>query len=256
MREPIKHLQDLGTTITKICEVSGAAGVSIGVIHEGRKYTKGYGFRDVEKKFTPDEDTVYHLASLTKSFTAAAIGILAEEGYLRWNDPIINALPDFHHNDLTIAKKATILDFLSHRTGLATKNALWVQDGAELLLKPEDLYSTVSYLEVVQDLGATWLYNNWGYNLGAEIIEKISNITWGSFLSERIFPPLGLEHTTTEEHIDSENVAKGYLASPDGRPYPIESPRISAGTIMQGANGIKSTVKDLLKYYSAVLSAS
>lgn len=77
----------------------------------------------------------------------------------------------------SIQKEATILDFLAHRTGLATKNALWAQDGNELLFQLDDLNPIMSYLEVVHPLRSTWLYNNWGYNLAAEVIENTSSMT-------------------------------------------------------------------------------
>lgn len=236
--------------------MSGAAGVSIGFLHLGEIiHTAGYGFRDIEQKLPPDENTIFHLASLSKSFTAAAIGILVEEKRFDWNQPVSEILSDFNHRESSIQKEATILDFPAHRTGLASKNALWLQDGNDLLFQPDDLNRTMSYLEVVHPLRSTWLYNNWGYNLAAEIIENTSNMTWAKFLSDRIFAPLGRTNTFTDRDPPSDNIAKGYLASPEGQPFLVDSPIISAGTIMQGANGAKSTVKDLLKYYKAVISA-
>ena len=113
----------------------------------------------------------------------------------------------------------------------------------------------MSYLEVVHPLRSTWLYNNWGYNLAADVIEKTSNMTWASFLSDRIFAPLQLTNTSTDLNPPFDNIAKGYLASPEGPPFLVESPLISGGTIKQGANGVKSTVKDLLTYYKAMISA-
>lgn len=256
MKDTLKSLQELGATISKILDVSCAAGASIGVLHHNEViHTAGYGFRDIERKLPPDENTIYHLASLSKSFTAAAVGILVDEKRIAWNQPVSEILPGFNHREPSIQRQATVLDFLSHRTGLATKNALWSQDGTDLLLQPHDLYQTMSYLEAVHPLRSGWLYNNWGYNLAAEIIEKTSNTTWASFLRDRIFAPLKLANTFTEPDPPSDNLAIGYLASPNGQPFPIDSPKISAGTIMQGANGVKSTVTDLLTYYQAVVRA-
>ena len=210
----------------------------------------------MENKLVPDENTVYHVASLTKSFTAAAAAMLVKEDLMSWDNPVVNILPDFRHLDHTIQTEATILDFLSHRTGLTSKDSLWSQNGADLLLKPNDLYSTISYQEVVHPFRSSWLYNNLGYNLAAERIEKVSGRTWAGFLSERILRPLGLEGTTTERYPNPANLAKGYMSSANGLRHLIESPRISDGTLMQGAIGIKSTVKDLLTYYNSFLLAA
>ena len=122
MKDTISRLGKLGASIWEICKVSGAAGVSIGILHHNEiVHTAGYGFRDIEQKFPTDENTIYHVASLSKSFTAAAIGILIDEKRFGWDQPVSEVLPDFTHIEPSIQKGATILDFLAHRTGLASK---------------------------------------------------------------------------------------------------------------------------------------
>ena len=258
MKDVIQRLQNLKPELSKIIQVSGAAGASIGVLHHGEIiHTAGLGFRDVEQQFPPDENTVYHLASLSKSFTAAAIGILIEnENFFDWNTPVSKILPDFHHHIPSIQDEVTVLDFLSHRTGLAGPNAYWDQDRAEMILQLRDLYSIVSSLEEVHPLRAKWLYNNWGYNVAAEIIEKSSKMTWGDYLAEKLFTPLGLTDTTTESQLSSENFAKGYSVLSDGSPCLVASPTVANGVIMQGAAGVKGNVKDLLQYCKAFLHAA
>ncbi|MCJ1398273.1 hypothetical protein MMC11_001470 [Xylographa trunciseda] len=73
-------------------------GASIGVLHEDKViYKHNYGYRDVEAQIAPDDRTIFHIASLSKSFTAAGIGILVEEAKMSWNTPIREILPDFKH---------------------------------------------------------------------------------------------------------------------------------------------------------------
>ena len=257
MEDLARRLQGLGPTISNICELSGATGASIGVLHQDQSYITSFGFRDFGSHITSNENAVYHLASLSKSFTAAAISILVDEKRLDWNEPLSKILPGFRHKDPSIQKEATLLDFLCHRTGLASKDALWAQDGSDLLLQKSDLYATLSYLETVHPLRSTWLYNNFGYSLAVEVVEKVSGMTWAAFLSEKIFKPLGLKNTFTELEPPSNNLAKGHvMISSQSEPYQMKSPKVAAGTIMQGANGVKSTVKDLLTYYKAIIDAS
>ncbi|KAK0661641.1 beta-lactamase/transpeptidase-like protein, partial [Cercophora samala] len=123
------------------------------------------GYRDIAAKPAPNEHTVYHLASLSKSFTAAAIGVLVADGELSFDDPMCDILPGFLHANEAISSQSTLLDFLSPRTGLASKNSLWQQDGHELLLTAEDTLPMVSYLDVVHLLGEQWTYNNFCYSI-------------------------------------------------------------------------------------------
>ncbi|KAJ5714324.1 uncharacterized protein N7483_011505 [Penicillium malachiteum] len=237
----LQCLQELRPTITEVLNISGAAGASIGVIQGNEVYTAAFGNRDLLSGLEPDENTIYHLASLSKSFTAAGIGILVDDNKLSW--------------DQKIQKESTVMDFLSHRTGLATKNALWKQDGPELLLEQGDTIALTSYLEVVEPFRSKWLYNNWGYDIGSHITEQASQMSWGSFLRERILTPLGLNNTHTSVDVPDENYARGYMPDLYGRLTDVGRPMIGEGTVQQGSNGVKSTVSDLLKYYKAILGA-
>lgn len=72
MKSVLVGLQVLGSVIPEICQISGTPSTSIGVLHGGKLiYTRNYGYRDVDAKFPPDVNTIFHIASLTNSFTAA-----------------------------------------------------------------------------------------------------------------------------------------------------------------------------------------
>lgn len=253
------RLHKLGPQISEILTVSGAAGASIGIIEglTGERHLGSFGYRDIEQQLVPDEHTIYHIASLSKSFTATSIALLVADGKIAFEDRMCDVLPGFHHFNDAVCTESTVLDFLSHRTGLATKNSLWQQDGHELLLLQEDTLPIVSYLEVVEPLGSKWIYNNWGYDILANVIAAASGFTWGEVVSERILEPLGLKETTTDlRPPEKKNWAQGYMPGLlDGELTNVGRPVISAGTVQQGANGVKSTVHDLLLYYSAILEA-
>ena len=112
---------------------------------------------------------------------------------------------------------------------------------------------TVSYLEVVEPLGSKWIYSNWNYDVGSEIIEKISGMLYAAFLSEKILKPLDLDSTYLSREVPEANWACGYMPAPDRQFTDVGRPVISDGSLMQGADAIKTNVKDLLKYYKAVL---
>ncbi|KAL9103693.1 MAG: hypothetical protein Q9163_001287 [Psora crenata] len=257
MRGVVDRLKALSPVIAEICRISGTPGASIGVLHDGEIiFTHNYGFRDVEAKIPPDEHTIYHIASLSKSFTAASMGILVEEGKMAWDTPVHKILPDFKQINATVNDKATMLDFMSHRTGLAPKNMLWLSEYAGVDLQRNETLMMVSYLEHVFDFRTQWLYSNWGYAVADLIIQRLSGQSWGSFLTERILKPLGLNRTITEHSPKIQNVAKAYMTLTDGTPYHLPRPSVEDGVIMEGAVGVQSSVVDLLGYAQKLMDTA
>ena len=254
MSELLARLESLSPLINDICRVSGTPGVSIGVLHNKQVvYTKGFGFRDVEKKLSADENTIYYLASLTKAFTAACVGVLVERKKLSWTTPIHKILPSFQHFDPVIREDANVVDWLSHKTGLAPKNAMWCQEFGHYSMLRKDVIPTTNYLEKIYDFRTRWLYNNWGYALADEVIQKLSGQSWGSFLKESIFDPLGMHRTITDHSSKLDNIAEAYMAFGDGTPYHLPRPFPEDGKIMEGAVAVQSNVRDLLVFYKEIM---
>ena len=257
MEEVLKRLQALVPTISEICRISGTPGASIGVLYKDSViFTHNHGYRDVKAQLIPDENTIYYLGSLTKSFTAAGLGILVDENKLSWDSRVRDILPDFRQVNQNVEDQATIADFLSHRTGLAPKSTLWLAERAGLAFKSNETLNVVSYLETIHELRSQWLYNNWGYALAGLIVEKLSGEGWGDFLARRIFEPLGLSRTRTRHDTNQENVAQAYMALSDGSPLNLPRPRVENGTIMEGAAGLQSSVGDLLKYSQILMKTA
>ncbi|KAL8657088.1 MAG: hypothetical protein Q9226_002263 [Calogaya cf. arnoldii] len=255
--DPLAHrLKSLRPTIDEICRISGTPGVSLGVLHKNEViHIDNFGYRDVEEKKAPDQDTLYFVASLSNLFTAAGIGILVDEGKLHWDTPVSSILPEFDHPDEIIKNKAGIVDFLSHRSGLAAKTQMWYLEYGRPALSRRETMRFSSYLEVVHVFQQRWLYNNWAYGLADEVTEKVSGKSWDTFLRERIFDPLGMKGTTTKVDPNKENVASAYMALSDGTPYRLPRPRQGDGMLAAGAAGVQSNVRDLLTFYKNVMQA-
>ncbi|KAL8854474.1 MAG: hypothetical protein Q9221_000745 [Calogaya cf. arnoldii] len=100
-----------------------------------------------------------------------------------------------------------------------------------------------------------FLYNNWGYGLATEIIEKVSGLDFGTFARKSIFEPLSMKHTTIDVP-DDELLARCYMARDDGTPCLIPPPPQTSKTALAGAGGCKSSIRDLLLFYRALLLAS
>ncbi|KAK0648954.1 putative D-aminoacylase [Cercophora newfieldiana] len=252
---PADKIKALGPTIQEICNICGVAGVSIGVVQRGSViYSESFGFRDVENRIKGNADTVYYLGSLTKGFTAEAIGILVEEGKLEWTTPVTNVVPEFFPKDLTIHNQASMVDLLSHRTGLERADALWAQSNNNILLNREQGLRTINQLRAVTPFRGEYRYNNWGYEIAGRVIENLTGGSYSDFLNNKIFKPLGMSRTfnNDSECHGADNVAKGYMTYDDGTPCPVPRPYMAEGTLMNPAGGIQSSVNDLLKYYATL----
>ncbi|QRD04554.1 hypothetical protein JI435_104950, partial [Parastagonospora nodorum SN15] len=198
-------LQDLSPSIAKILEIAGAAGASIGIVHQNETvHLPNFGHRDITTRLAPDENTQHHVASLSKSFTAAVLGILVHDQKLGFDQPVFSILKTFTNPDPAVHDRATVLEFLSHCTGFATKQS--------------------------------YNYNNGGYNVATSLIEEVSGQSWGSFVTDSILKPLELDRTFVGVAVPEENYAHRYMPAPDETLTDVGRPTIANGTVKQGAD--------------------
>src|SRR5260221_10444008 len=111
-------------TALKTWQVPGTA---IVIVQPNRvRFLKGYGRRELDKDSPVTGNTIFPLASCTKSFTTVALAMLVDEGKLAWDDPVRKHLPDFHISDPHADALVTVRDLLSHRIGVGGPALLWV----------------------------------------------------------------------------------------------------------------------------------
>src|SRR6267378_5020585 len=137
--------------------------------------SKGYGMADYELSVPNTPQTRFHLASLTKSFTAAAIMILQEQGKLSVEDPLKKFVPDYPNGD-----KITIHHLLTHRSGIPNVNN-FPEYGSKSLsrMSLDEIIRMFKDKPLEFEPGARYRYSNSNYNLLAFIIEKTSGKSYG-----------------------------------------------------------------------------
>ena len=252
----IERLEKTRPLIPKICEESRSSGLSLGVLHQGHTvYKDHFGYRDVESGKSPDANTLYNINSMTKALTAAAMGILVEEGMAQWNMPVQKVLPSFGDGHGEIGKVIAIADLLSHHSRIASPDTFFFQDNNELLLEKHDTIRAFNYGKQRGGFRDSYIYNNFGYAVIALLIENLSGLEFGAFLKYRIFDQLDLVRTTTDDISNDENAARCYCVLKDHSLCRIPGPRVGTGSLLQGAAGVKSTVDDLLNLYRAYFEA-
>jgi CubicO group peptidase (beta-lactamase class C family) len=169
-------------------------GMAVSLVKDGAAVmAKGYGVRVAGKPDAVDGDTLYSIGSCTKSFTAAALGILVDEGKLTWDDPVIKHLPDFAVADPWLTERITVRDALAHRLGLKRATPLYIS----LNFSQRELVQKMRDYETAAPFRSDFVYDNAQYTLAGALVEAISGMPWSQFVQTRIFDPLGMTRSRT-----------------------------------------------------------
>lgn len=167
-----------------------APGLAVVVIKDKEIiYSKGVGYRDVDKKLEMTTSTIHPIASCTKSFTSTAIAMLVDEGKLEWDTPIREFIPQFKMKDPVATNQITIVDMLSHRTGLPRHDFVWINDEFTY----DQVLERLPHLDSSKDIRTSFQYCNLMYLAVSVIVEELSGMSYNDFISKRIFKPLGMK---------------------------------------------------------------
>ena len=201
---------------------------------------RGYGVRRLGRPERVDGQTIFDIASLTKSFTAAGAAVLVDAGQLQWDDRVRDKLPTVSFSDSCIEQAVTLRDLLSHRTGLESANSLFSffhYDRAELLHR-------VRFLPVERPFRTSMLYSNILYTVAGELTGAVAGTTWAELIRHRVIEPAGLKRTTVETRPTDPNVA-----SPHALIGGVQEPIPSADFTMIGpAASIYTNAEDLARW--------
>src|SRR5580704_1859574 len=220
-------------------EIPGAA---IAVVKDGRVVVvRGYGVRELGKSDLVDGNTIFDAASLTKSFTAAAVGNLVDEGHMEWDDPVRRYLPTLEFPDPYLSANVTIRDLLCHRTGVRATNSAWYFTGVTRSQLPE----LVKNMQLAAPFRTRLVYSNIGYTLAGLAAAAAAGKSWEELITQRLLIPLGMTRSTVDfaSAPTMGNVASGHaLISGVQRVTPRETtPRITTAP----AGAIQSSAYDL-----------
>ena len=225
-------------------EIPGGAVV---IVKDGRVLLqKGFGVKERGKPDKVDEQTIFRLGSVSKGFTSVLAGVLAEEGALRWDQPVTHYLNEFILNDPEQTDLVQIRHLLSHTTGLprhAYTNL--VEDGLSLDL----IIPRFESVPLISRVGTQHSYQNAAYSIIEKILETQTNTGFNMLLDEKLLRPLGMDHSSTnyDSIFNSGNRASPhqYVSSARGHvPVPISEKYYNAVS----AGGINASVSDVGKW--------
>ncbi|MCG6956672.1 MAG: serine hydrolase [Gemmatimonadetes bacterium] len=218
-------------------------GLAISVVrNDSVIFERGYGVRELGSEGAVDGNTLFAIASTTKAFTVAALGMLVDEGKLSWDDPVTRDLPGFEVEDPWVTREIRVRDLLTHRAGVARDDNLWIAapfDRAEII-------HHLRYLPQVTSFRSRYGYNNLMFITAGEIVGRVSGMGWDDFVAQRIFVPLDMTRSTTRAAVVEEraNVSSSH-APVDGTIQVV--PRRDYDDI-GGAGAIWSSVHDMAQW--------
>jgi len=220
-------------------------GMAIAIVKDDKViFAKGYGVRELGKPEPVDEHTLFAIASNTKAFTASAVGVLVDEGKIKWDDPVTKYLPDFQLYDPYVTREMTVRDLLSHRSGFATfgGDLLWY----ETTYDRKEILRRIRYLKPIYSFRSHYGYQNIMFMAAGEIVAAVSGKSWDDFVRERFFNPLGMRLTTTSVRAfkPGDNVATPHNEM-DGKVRVI---RYSMVDNVGGAAAINSNVAEMAEW--------
>ncbi|GAB3998160.1 serine hydrolase [Spirosoma daeguense] len=172
-------------------------GLTVTIVKDGKVLLKkGYGVREMPalaggKSEPVNSQTLFAMASTTKAMTAACLGMLVDEGKLRWDDPVVNYLPDFLFYDPAVTREVRVRDLLIHNTGVGNADVLW----SAMQISSDEILRRMRLIKPSYSLRSGFIYQNIMYLAAGKVLEKVSGMPWDVFIRTRIFEPLGMQRT-------------------------------------------------------------
>jgi len=227
---------------------SNVPGMAVAVVKDGRTvYAKGFGVRRVGSPEPVDADTVFQLASMSKSIGATVVAGLVGRNVVSWNTPVADKLPGFMLSDDWIGRNVTIGDFYAHRSGLSKSVGDQLED---LGYGRQEVLQRFRYVPL-EGFRTHYAYTNFGLTAGAEAAAVASGLDWATLSERTLYQPLGMASTSSRF---ADFMQRGNRATPhvmrNGSYQPLYQRQPDA---QSPAGGVSASVNDVARWMAMVL---
>lgn len=233
--------------VARALETTPSVGIAVAVVKDGAViHSTGYGNKSVENKTKVDQHTLFAIASNSKAFTTTALSILVDEGKLKWDDKVIDHIAEFKMYNDYVTANFTIVDLLTHRSGLGlgAGDLMIFPDGADFTV--EDVLNSFQFQKSTSAFRTKYDYDNLLYIVAGEVVARLSGMSWVDFVQTKIFMPLGMNNSVPTNSRLQENAN---LALPhDSEGERIKQLPTYDSDLVAAAGGIYASVDDLSKW--------
>jgi CubicO group peptidase (beta-lactamase class C family) len=177
----------------------GAPGVTVAIVENGQPtLAKGWGTQLLGTQQPVGPRTIFATGSTGKAFTVAALAILVDQGKIKWDDKVIDHMPDFRMWDSWVTREMTVRDLLVHRSGLGlgAGDLLFVPNSD---LSRKETVKRLRYIKPATSFRSAYAYDNILYMVAGQLIEEVTGKSWEQFVHEQIFTPLGMDESTVSD---------------------------------------------------------
>jgi CubicO group peptidase (beta-lactamase class C family) len=221
-------------------------GISVGFIKDDFIWAKGFGYADLENKTPTKAESAYRLASITKTFTAVGILQLVEKGKIDLDAEVQTYVPYFPKKKWPV----TVRLVLGHLGGISHYRDYDKEGHIKVHKNTREALAIFSGFDLVAEPGTRYQYSSYGFNLLGAVIEGASGQSYGDYIKENIFVPLGMENSRLDDPDDLiPNRVRGYRLIKNqikNSEFVDISSRFAGG-------GTRSTAVDMLKYARGVI---
>ena len=241
--------QQLDSLATRVMGTFNVPGLALAIIKDGQVlYAQGYGVRVVNARQPVTANTLFAIASNSKAFTAAALGVLVDEGKLGWDDKVLDYLPDFRMSDPYVTADFTIRDLLTHRSGLGPAAGDLMRTPDSTAFTIPDCIHNLRYLKPVAPFRSRFAYDNILYLVAGEVVARVSGLSWDDFVEQGLLGPLQMRDSRAAyRRINlkkNPNVVLGHRLVA-GQLQALAGPAVELDA---GAGGIYASAADLSRW--------
>lgn len=232
---------------------TGIPGLAVAVVHGGKTvYAKGFGVRNTRNGDGPDNavnaDTVFQLASVSKSVGATVVAQQVSAGTIAWDTPVVTQLPWFALSDPYVTEHVTVADLYAHRSGLPDHAGDRLED---LGYSRREVLQRLKHLPLAP-FRDNYDYTNFGVTAAAEAIAGAAGVPWEQLSADALYRPLSMASTSSRyaDFLARPNRAVTHVKAGDGY-----QPRYQRNPDVQSpAGGVSSSVNDMAHWLTMVLA--
>ena len=200
----------------RVLQETGVPGMSVAIVYDDKVlFEGGFGVREIGKDEPIDDETVFQLASVSKTVAATVVSSVVGDGAITWDSRMADLDPSFALHDAWPTREVMLSDLFSHRSGLLDHAGDILED---LGYGREEVLHRLRYMPPEYSFRAGYAYTNFGLTAAAVAVAKFVGMSWEDLSAERVYRPLGMNHTSSlfADYNAQPNRAIPHIKGPDG----------------------------------------